>query len=63
MCNSSITYRRLKEILNGMIDEELDCSVTIYDSSNDEWYDTDEMLITVLDDVVNAGTPYLEIKT
>ena len=60
-----ITYRKLKEQLEKLSEEQLDADVSIYDGSADEFYEAEGILeITPEgeDDVLDAGHPYIVIR-
>jgi hypothetical protein len=56
------TYRKLKETLDKMTDEQLDCNLSIHDEISDEYYPVEvEVKESEADDVLDRGHPFLEV--
>lgn len=56
------TYRKLKETLDKMTDEQLDSNLTIHDELSDEYYPIEiKIKESETDDVLDAGHPFLEV--
>lgn len=54
------TYRQLKEALNKMTDEQLDCNLSLHDE--DEYYPVEvSVKESEADDVLDRGHPFLEV--
>lgn len=57
-----LTYRELRNRINQMTEEQLDCDVTIVDSGSDEFYTVDVVSCEDTDGVLDHNHPYLIIE-
>lgn len=59
-----MTYKELKDQLDGLTEEQLDMDVTIYDAEIDEFYGcySPKLEINTTDSTLDEGHPYLTIK-
>jgi hypothetical protein len=60
-----MTYRKLKEQLDKLNEEQLDSDVSIHDGHADEFYEAEGILETVPegeDDILDVGHPYIVIR-
>jgi hypothetical protein len=59
-----MTYKELKNQLNGLTDEQLNMDVTIYNAEEDEFYGcySPKLEIITSDFTLDEGHPYLTIK-
>ena len=56
------TYRQLLEALSELSQEELDMNVSIYDSTNEEYYPLNYTAKTEVDDVLDADHPIMVVN-
>lgn len=57
-----MTYRQLKERINKLSENQLDCDITVYKPDEDEYYPTHISVgITEENDVLDEGHPYFLI--
>lgn len=54
----NLTYRELLGFLNKLTDEQLDCNVSIYIRSSDEWVPC----VGFDEDVLDKNHPFMEIE-
>jgi len=59
-----MSYRKLRDKLNGLAEDQLDMDVTIYDAEDDEFYGcyAAKLEINTSDSALDDGHPYLTIK-
>jgi len=57
-----MTFRELKENLDSLSDEQLDCDLTVYDPNEQEFYGANlDLSTTEESDVLDKNHPYLAI--
>ena len=59
-----MTYKKLKDQLDGLTEEQLDMDVTIYNAAEDEFYGcySPKLEINTEDSALDEEHPYLTIK-
>jgi hypothetical protein len=55
----SMTYKQLRDFIDGLTEEQQSTSVTVYDRGEREFYMVDGVLINPVDDVLDEGHPYI----
>ena len=56
-----ITYEELGELIAQMTEDQKRCDLSIYDSSIDEFMPVTKLGVVAETDVLDEGSPYLEI--